>query len=69
MLSAFGTFQIRNKSERIGRNPKTGEEARIKRRRVVTFKPSHILKTQVSRAHRTRCENIKVKVAQIQITG
>jgi integration host factor subunit alpha len=47
MLSAFGTFHVREKSERIGRNPRTGEEAPISRRRVVTFKPSNILKDRI----------------------
>ncbi len=47
-LSSFGTFQVRQKSERIGRNPKTGEEALISRRRVVVFHPSRVLKAQVN---------------------
>ena len=47
-LSSFGTFQVRQKSERIGRNPKTGKEAPISRRRVVVFHPSRVLKAQVN---------------------
>ena len=39
-LTSFGTFKIRNKKERVGRNPKTGIEAKISPRKVVTFKPS-----------------------------
>ena len=39
-LTSFGTFKIRNKKERVGRNPKTGIEAKISSRKVVTFKPS-----------------------------
>ena len=39
-LTSFGTFKIRNKKERVGRNPKTGVEAKISSRKVVTFKPS-----------------------------
>jgi integration host factor subunit alpha len=42
-LRAFGAFNVRSKRERIGRNPKTGVEAAIKPRRVVTFKPSPVL--------------------------
>ncbi len=43
-LSSFATFQIREKNERIGRNPKTGEEVPISPRRVMTFKASNVLK-------------------------
>jgi len=46
-LSSFGSFLVRNKSERIGRNPKTGEEVPITPRRVMVFKPSNILKEAV----------------------
>ena len=47
-VSAFGTFQTRAKRERIGRNPKTGVEVPITPRRVVTFRPSHILKDRIN---------------------
>ena len=47
-LSSFGTFGVREKAERIGRNPKTGEEAKICRRRVLSFKPSNIMKQHVN---------------------
>ncbi len=47
-LSSFGTFQVRHKSERIGRNPKTGEEVPIAPRRVLVFRPSHVLKAQIN---------------------
>lgn len=47
-ISSFGTFSVREKSERIGRNPKTGEEATIKPRRVLSFRPSHLMKSRVS---------------------
>ena len=47
-ISSFGSFTIRNKSERIGRNPKTGEEVPITPRRVVIFKPSHVLKSRIN---------------------
>lgn len=47
-LSSFGTFQVRKKNPRVGRNPKTGAEAEISERRVVTFRASHILKGKVN---------------------
>ena len=47
-LSSFGTFSVRSKTERIGRNPKTGEEVPILPRRVLVFKPSNVLKTEIN---------------------
>ena len=47
-LSSFGTFQTRDKRERIGRNPKTGEEVPITPRRVLTFRPSHVLRDRIN---------------------
>jgi integration host factor subunit alpha len=47
-LSSFGTFVVRSKGERIGRNPKTGEEVPILPRRVMVFKPSNILKSRIN---------------------
>src|ERR1700674_822821 len=46
-LSAFGRFLVRAKSERIGRNPKTGIEVPITQRRVMVFKPSNVLKARI----------------------
>ncbi len=46
-ISSFGTFSVRNKTARIGRNPKTGEEVPINPRRVLTFRPSHLMKDRV----------------------
>ncbi len=46
-LSGFGNFSLRDKSERPGRNPKTGEEIPITKRRVVTFRAGQKLKTKV----------------------
>lgn len=46
-LSGFGNFQLRDKNERPGRNPKTGEEIPISARRVVTFKPGQKLRSRV----------------------
>ena len=50
-LSSFGSFLVRSKSERIGRNPKTGEEVPILPRRVMVFKPSNVLKQAVIKGH------------------
>ena len=47
-LSSFGTFSVREKGERIGRNPKTGVEVPITSRRVLTFKPSNVLKARIN---------------------
>lgn len=47
-LSSFGTFQVRQKAQRIGRNPKTGDEVPIAPRRVLVFRPSHVLKAQIN---------------------
>ena len=47
-ISSFGTFIVRNKKERVGRNPKTGEEVPITARQVVTFRASNVLKSKVS---------------------
>jgi integration host factor subunit alpha len=47
-LSSFGSFVVRKKGQRMGRNPKTGEKAPISPRRVVVFKPSLILKQQIN---------------------
>ena len=46
-LSGFGNFELRDKGERPGRNPKTGEEIPISARRVVTFRPGQKLRAQV----------------------
>jgi integration host factor subunit alpha len=47
-ISSFGTFIVRNKKERVGRNPKTGEEVPISARKVVTFRSSNVLKSEVA---------------------
>jgi integration host factor subunit alpha len=47
-ISSFGTFSVRSKGQRIGRNPKTGEEVPISPRRVLSFRPSHLLKERVA---------------------
>jgi integration host factor subunit alpha len=47
-LSSFGSFGIRQKGQRIGRNPKTGEEVPITPRRVLVFRPSNIMKSRIN---------------------
>ncbi len=47
-ISSFGTFSVREKGERIGRNPKTGEEVPILPRRVLVFRASHVLKNRIN---------------------
>ena len=47
-LSSFGTFMVRGKSGRIGRNPKTGEEVPITPRRVLVFRPSQVMKNLIN---------------------
>lgn len=47
-LSSFGTFAVRSKGGRIGRNPKTGEEVPISPRRVLVFRASHVLKSMIN---------------------
>ncbi len=47
-LSSFGTFALREKSERLGRNPRTGADARITARWVIVFRPSNILRARIN---------------------
>jgi len=49
-VSGFGTFLLRDKAERVGRNPKTGVEVPITPRRVLTFRASQMLKDRVARS-------------------
>ncbi len=51
-ISSFGTFSVRDKKLRMGRNPKTGEEVPIAPRRVITFRASHVLKDEINLSHR-----------------
>ena len=48
-ISSFGTYLLRDKAQRIGRNPKTGEEVPIPPRRVLIFRASHVLKNRINR--------------------
>ena len=50
-LSSFGSFIVRNKGQRVGRNPKTGVEVPIEPRRVMVFKPSNVLKARINGAN------------------
>jgi integration host factor subunit alpha len=47
-LSSFGTFMVRSKRERIGRNPKTGQEVPITPRRVLVFRPSQVMRNLIN---------------------
>jgi integration host factor subunit alpha len=49
-ISGFGNFQVRQKKARVGRNPQTGKEIEITARRVLTFRPSQVLKTALNSA-------------------
>ena len=51
-ISSFGTFSVREKSARVGRNPKTGEEVPIHPRRVLSFRSSHLMKEKVAEGNR-----------------
>ncbi|NCF78331.1 MAG: integration host factor subunit alpha [Alphaproteobacteria bacterium] len=48
-LSSFGSFLVRHKNGRMGRNPKTGEEVPIDPRRVLSFRASHVLKEKINK--------------------
>ena len=50
-ISSFGSFLVRMKGERIGRNPKTGEEVPILPRRVLVFRASHVLREFINKRH------------------
>ncbi|MDO8527793.1 MAG: integration host factor subunit alpha [Deltaproteobacteria bacterium] len=52
-ISGFGNFVVRAKRPRIGRNPQTGEEIEISARRVLTFRPSQVLKQALNKAEVT----------------
>lgn len=47
-ISSFGSFSVRRKGQRVGRNPKTGEEVPILPRRVLVFRPSQVLKARIN---------------------
>jgi len=47
-ISGFGNFVVRGKNERVGRNPQTGDQIKISARRVLTFRPSQVLKAMLN---------------------
>jgi integration host factor subunit alpha len=49
-ISSFGSFGVRHKGQRVGRNPKTGKEVPIEPREVLVFRASHVLKEQINTA-------------------
>jgi len=49
-ISSFGSFSVRQKGQRVGRNPKTGEEVPILPRKVLVFRPSQVLKDRINSA-------------------
>jgi integration host factor subunit alpha len=51
-ISSFGSFSVRQKSQRVGRNPKTGEQVPILPRKVLVFRPSHVLKNLINSARK-----------------
>ena len=59
-ISSFGSFLVRDKNERVGRNPKTGEEVPISPRRVAVFKPSNVLKDRILDAHGERRGDVEI---------
>jgi integration host factor subunit alpha len=48
-VSGFGNFEIKQKADRIGRNPQTGEPITIEARRIVTFKPSNVMRDAINK--------------------
>ena len=52
-ISSFGSFSVRQKGQRIGRNPKTGEEVPILPRKVLVFRPSQVLKNRINERSRS----------------
>ncbi|NQV45814.1 MAG: integration host factor subunit alpha [Rhodospirillales bacterium] len=55
-ISSFGSFSVRQKGQRIGRNPKTGEEVPILPRRVLVFRPSQVLKSRINEGNSSASE-------------
>jgi integration host factor subunit alpha len=60
-ISSFGSFAVRQKGQRVGRNPKTGQEVPISPRRVLIFRASHALKDQINHG---LSEPVKARVAR-----
>jgi integration host factor subunit alpha len=63
-LSSFGSFGIREKGQRVGRNPKTGKEVPITPRRVLVFRPSNVMKERINVGVKRGKETLDAKPAQ-----
>ncbi|MCP4330780.1 MAG: integration host factor subunit alpha [Alphaproteobacteria bacterium] len=59
-ISSFGSFSVREKGERMGRNPKTGEEVPILPRRVLVFRASHVLKDRINQGQGASSEPVAI---------
>ncbi|MFZ5479117.1 MAG: integration host factor subunit alpha [Myxococcota bacterium] len=57
-ISGFGNFQVRQKKARVGRNPQTGKEIEISARRVLTFRPSQVLKSALNNGYDSTGDNV-----------
>src|SRR5207247_6147242 len=68
-ISSFGSFAVRQKGQRIGRNPKTGQEVPISPRRVLVFRASHALKHQINDGHARSGPGASVPVTTAVRTG
>jgi len=68
-ISSFGSFSVRQKGQRIGRNPKTGEEVPILPRKVLVFRASHVLKNKINRALSKAAAKPAAAPAQAPSTG
>jgi integration host factor subunit alpha len=55
-ISSFGSFSVRQKGQRVGRNPKTGEEVPIQPRRVLVFRASNVLKNRINESRATAAQ-------------
>ncbi len=64
-ISSFGSFSIRSKGQRIGRNPKTGHEVPILPRRVLVFHASHVLKGQINQGSGSQPDQARTPVDSI----
>jgi integration host factor subunit alpha len=56
-ISSFGSFSVRQKGRRVGRNPKTGEEVPIQPRRVLVFRASNVLKSRINEGKTGKAQN------------
>lgn len=64
-ISGFGNFHLKDKEDRVGRNPQTGDAMMISARRVLTFKPSQILKEDITERYRHRINDEGVEDTSI----